>query len=413
MVLRAAADGEPARCGSPAGVAARPLGLRPPDGAALRADRVRRRARLLRRGRRARSCARRGRARSRCSSRSCRTTSGRCTCSSDRYGVGTARRGGRTFSGRPVWEDALHFVAPGPPRRQLLHGARRGRRRRAARRARAHRVLAFCAITVAAPVLFFSFVPASGDSALFFDRYMIPVTPAFLTVVIAGCLAIARCARAGCALPCSCCSSPGCWRSSFATTSTTATPCTGSASTRSSHAVARRAARHGAVRLDGDERRAVLVVRLRPPGEHPRPPRRAARAAARARRRRLVRTCAAVPARAAEPRRGDLAVLRGVARGGGRRARVRRARTSTVQQVRGHYFVVRSRSALAAARADRARALAARALEARGAVEPPGRRAADAPTGSCSQRPRTACPTASSAIPDISPHWPPVKTRHQ
>jgi hypothetical protein len=41
-------------------------------------------------------------------------------------------------------------------------------------------------------VLFFSFVPASGDSALFFDRYMIPVTPAFFTVVLAGCLAIAR-----------------------------------------------------------------------------------------------------------------------------------------------------------------------------------------------------------------------------
>ena len=31
----------------------------------------------------------------------------------DRYGVGRRRRGGRTFSGRPVWEDALHFLAPG------------------------------------------------------------------------------------------------------------------------------------------------------------------------------------------------------------------------------------------------------------------------------------------------------------
>jgi len=52
------------------------------------------------------------------------------------------------------------------------------------------RALAFCAITVAAPVLFFSLVPANGDSALFFDRYMIPATPAFLAVVVAGCLAI-------------------------------------------------------------------------------------------------------------------------------------------------------------------------------------------------------------------------------
>src|SRR5207245_6065714 len=30
----------------------------------------------------------------------------------DRYGVGTAKST-RTFSGRPVWEDALQFVAPG------------------------------------------------------------------------------------------------------------------------------------------------------------------------------------------------------------------------------------------------------------------------------------------------------------
>jgi hypothetical protein len=57
---------------------------------------------------------------------------------------------------------------------------------------RRQRALAFCAITVAAPVLFFSFVPANGDSALFFDRYMIPITPAFLTVAVAGCVAIAR-----------------------------------------------------------------------------------------------------------------------------------------------------------------------------------------------------------------------------
>jgi hypothetical protein len=111
----------------------------------------------------------------------------------DRYGVGSGS-GGRTFSGRPVWEDALHFVAPGPHDVNYftvlaavgvvaLAVARRGR------------VLAFCAITVAAPVLFFSFVPASGDSAIFFDRYMIPVTPAFMTVVMSGSLALA--ARAG------------------------------------------------------------------------------------------------------------------------------------------------------------------------------------------------------------------------
>jgi hypothetical protein len=108
----------------------------------------------------------------------------------DRYGVGTARAGGRTFSGRPVWEDALHFVAPGQHDVNyftvlavagvvvlILN--------------KLYRTLAFCAITVAAPVIFFSVVPANGDSALFFDRYMIPVTPAFLTVVIAACTWIA------------------------------------------------------------------------------------------------------------------------------------------------------------------------------------------------------------------------------
>ena len=110
---------------------------------------------------------------------------------SDRYGVGSGQAQGRTFSGRPVWEDGLHFVAPG--RHDLNYFtvlALIGVVALLVRRA--HRTLAFCALTVAAPVLFFSFVPASGDSALFFDRYMIPVTPAFLTIVLAGCLAIAR-----------------------------------------------------------------------------------------------------------------------------------------------------------------------------------------------------------------------------
>lgn len=108
----------------------------------------------------------------------------------DRYAVGSGG-GGRTFTGRPVWEDALQFVAPG--RHDLnfftilalvgvvgLVALRRWR------------VLAFCAITVATPVLFFTFVPASGDSAIFFDRYMIPPTPAFMTVVAAGCLTVGR-----------------------------------------------------------------------------------------------------------------------------------------------------------------------------------------------------------------------------
>jgi hypothetical protein len=109
---------------------------------------------------------------------------------SDRYGVGGNGTSGRTFSGRPVWEDALDFLAPGGGN---VNGfsvlaavgvvALLLRRR--------YRLLLFCAVTVAAPVVFFSVVPTSGDSALFFDRYVIPVTPAFLVVVCAGVFGIA------------------------------------------------------------------------------------------------------------------------------------------------------------------------------------------------------------------------------
>ncbi len=109
---------------------------------------------------------------------------------SDRYGVGGKGTAGRTFSGNPVWQDALQFVAPG---RHLVNYfsvlAAVGVVALIVRR-RFH-VLVFCAVTVAAPVVFFSVVPTSGDSALFFDRYMIPVTPAFLVVVCTGVFAIA------------------------------------------------------------------------------------------------------------------------------------------------------------------------------------------------------------------------------
>jgi hypothetical protein len=109
----------------------------------------------------------------------------------DRYGVGTAKADGRTFTGRPVWDDAIHFLAPG---RAVVNfftalavvGVFALLARKDAR------VVAFCGITIASPVLFFSLVPANGDSALFFDRYMIPATPAFLVLVVAGCRAVGR-----------------------------------------------------------------------------------------------------------------------------------------------------------------------------------------------------------------------------
>jgi hypothetical protein len=110
---------------------------------------------------------------------------------SDRYGVGTSKRGTRTFSGRPVWSDALHFVAPGTNDLNWFTSlAAVGvvvllvRRRYGA--------LLFCVLTVLAPVVFFSIVPANGVSALFFDRYMIPVTPAFLVLVLAPVVELGR-----------------------------------------------------------------------------------------------------------------------------------------------------------------------------------------------------------------------------
>jgi hypothetical protein len=110
---------------------------------------------------------------------------------SDRYGVGGNGRSGRTFSGRPVWEDALRFLAPGAHDVNYFTvlaviGVA------ALLVARRYRLLAFCAATIAVPVLFFSAVPTSGDSALFFDRYMIPATPAFLVLAVAGVFAAAQ-----------------------------------------------------------------------------------------------------------------------------------------------------------------------------------------------------------------------------
>jgi hypothetical protein len=109
----------------------------------------------------------------------------------DRYGVSSGSARGRTFSGQPVWEDARHFIAPG------AHNVNYFTVLAVAGIValvieRRYRVIAFCVLTVAAPIVFFSVVPASGDSALFFDRYMIPAIPAFIVLVMAGIVALAR-----------------------------------------------------------------------------------------------------------------------------------------------------------------------------------------------------------------------------
>ena len=79
---------------------------------------------------------------------------------------------------------------------------------------------------------------------------------------------------------------------------------TGSESTRSSQAVEHEPRGHRSLRLDRNERRAVLGVRLRAPGEPPRPSRRAPRAVASPRRRRVVRAPRTVPAGHAAARYG-------------------------------------------------------------------------------------------------------------
>src|SRR5205823_14778476 len=54
------------------------------------------------------------------------------------------------------------------------------------------RVAAVLVATIAAPVVFFSVVPTSGLSALFFDRYMLPALPSFLLLVAIACTTVAR-----------------------------------------------------------------------------------------------------------------------------------------------------------------------------------------------------------------------------
>ncbi|MFL5962981.1 MAG: glycosyltransferase family 39 protein [Gaiellaceae bacterium] len=109
----------------------------------------------------------------------------------DRYGVSSGAASGRTFSGRPVWEDALHFIAPGAHDLNYF-SVLAGIGVVALLVRRKARIVVFCVLTVLAPIVFFSVVPASGDSALFFDRYMIPTVPAFLVLVMAGVATLAR-----------------------------------------------------------------------------------------------------------------------------------------------------------------------------------------------------------------------------
>jgi hypothetical protein len=107
-----------------------------------------------------------------------------------RYGIGRGVRG-RTFSGNPVWKDAVFFVAPGGGvlNRFTIAAAVGLAVLLAQRRLRTAAVLV---LTATAPVVFFSVVPTKGLSALFFDRYMLPALPSFLILVAVASAFVAR-----------------------------------------------------------------------------------------------------------------------------------------------------------------------------------------------------------------------------
>ena len=257
----------------------------------------------------------------------------------DRYGVGGGAARGRTFSGEPVWKDALHFVAPGAAHVNWFTVlAPSGSSRSLARGAGACSSSACSRLL--APVVFFSVVPATGDSALFFDRYMIPSTPG---------VSRARPRRRACDRAAGRAVPPrrfaiavgGCWPWSCATpahrdrTEAIASP-------RRRRRRRRLGRRHRPVRLDGDERRALLVVRLRPPANLLDQYVSLRVGVAAARRRRLVRARGAVRARRSDAPLRRLALLRGVSGRGARgRGRFRRTRAPVVRPGRG-YFLVRS-----------------------------------------------------------------------
>ena len=105
-----------------------------------------------------------------------------------RYGVAAGARHGRTFDHKPVWQNALRFMAPHG--RWLVVLALIGVATLLARRS--YRALAAIAVVVVLPVLFFTYVPANGLSSLFFDRYVLPPLPLFLLLVAVGVTGVAQ-----------------------------------------------------------------------------------------------------------------------------------------------------------------------------------------------------------------------------
>jgi len=114
----------------------------------------------------------------------------------DRYGVGTSSGHGRTFDGKPVWDNALRALAPNPHHHLVTWlGALALAGVVALIAARRYRTLAAIALVVVLPVLFFTYVPAHGLSAFFFDRYVLPPLPLFLLLAAIGAAGIAQLAQ--------------------------------------------------------------------------------------------------------------------------------------------------------------------------------------------------------------------------
>jgi hypothetical protein len=107
----------------------------------------------------------------------------------NRYEVGSGRRG-RTYSGHSVFHDAILGVSPGSRVVNLFTVAAVAGVVALVLRRRA-RAAVVPLVVVATPILFFTLVPSTGRSAIFFSRYMLPALPLFLTLVAVGVVALA------------------------------------------------------------------------------------------------------------------------------------------------------------------------------------------------------------------------------
>ena len=273
--------------------------------------------------------------------RSCPTTRRRCTCSATATASAPARSGGRTFTGRPVWEDALPFIAPG--RTTSTTSASSALVGLVALLVRGGRAVVFCAADRRRAGRVLQFVPANGRLGALLRPLHDPGRPGVPGARLAG---VPR-SRAGqgrrTAARVRACSSRGFWCTSCAIDlrrrSTRARPGIEAVADAASPPALR--ARCSSA-TTGSRPRLSSALQLRPPGEPPRPlP--LARASRRCRSS-TTTTCILVcrSSRTAAPRYGiwlfyAAAPGRAASRGDGARRQVR----GVVARGRGLFFLVR------------------------------------------------------------------------